>query len=126
MHGLLRNRPDVILPTAVRGLTTLPPHEALRRMGGDLDDLVRFLASCRSDRGFLTDLRPPVDVMVDVGQPTLVLATRNDASVSFDHPERLAAGSRRGRLVEIDSPSHLLWLGDGWRRVRMAMADFLG
>lgn len=126
VHSLLRNRPDVILPTAVRGLTTLPPHEALRRMGGDLDDLVRFLASCRSDRGFLTDLRPPVDVMVDVGQPTLVLATRNDGSVGFDHPERLAGGLRRGRLVEIDSPSHLLWLGDGWRRVRMAMTNFLG
>ena len=56
----------------------------------------------------------------------LVLATRNDASVSFDHPERLVAGVRDGRLVEIDSPSHLLWLGDAWRRVRMAIAGFLG
>lgn len=126
LRGLLLNRPDVILPTAMRGLTRLPPHEALRRMGGDLDDLVRFLASCRSDRGFVNDLRPPVDVTPEVGQPTLVLATRNDASITFDHPERLAAGVRHGRLAEIDSPSHLLWLGDGWRRVRMAVAGFLG
>ncbi len=42
--------------------------------------------------GFVTDLRPPVDVTADVGQPTLVLATRNDASVSF-RPSG-AAGSR--------------------------------
>ena len=100
--------------------------EALRRLGGDLDDLVRFLASCRSDRGFFTDLRPPVDVMIDVVQPTLVLATRNDAAVGFDHPERLAGGLRRGRLWEIDSPSHLLWLGDGWRWVQLALTSFLG
>jgi pimeloyl-ACP methyl ester carboxylesterase len=126
VHGLLRNRPDIILPTMVRGLTTLPPHVALRRMGGDLDELVRFLASCRSDRGFVTDLRPPVDVTTDVAQPTLVLATRNDASVRFDHPERLARSVQRGRLTEIDSPSHLLWLGDGWQRLRMALAEFLG
>lgn len=126
LRGLLRNRPDVILPTAVRALTTLPPHESLRRMGGDLDDLVRFLASCGSDRGFGTDMRPPVDVTADVSQRTLVLATRNDGSVSFDHPERLAAVIRHGQLVELDCPSHLLWLGDGWRRVRMAVAGFLG
>ena len=133
LYGV-RERPGALLaaffawrlPAAVRGLTTLPPHEALRRLGGDLDDLVRFLASCRSDRGFFTDLRPPVDVMIDVVQPTLVLATRNDAAVGFDHPERLAGGLRRGRLREIDSPSHLLWLGDGWRRVQLAMTSFLG
>ncbi len=126
LHGLLRNRPDVILPTAVRSLTTLPPAEALRRMGGDLDDLVRFLAGCRSDRGFANDLRPPTDVGAEVSQPVLVLATRADGSVDFTHPERLAGSLPNARLVDVDAATHLLWLGDRAGAVSREVRAFLG
>ena len=112
LHGLLRNRPDAILPTLVRGLTTLKPQEALRRMGGDLDELVSFLATCSSGRGFVTDLRAPTDVTADVLQPTLVLASSTDGSVDASHPERLAAELPDARLVDVGAATHLLWLGD--------------
>ena len=51
------------------------------------------------------------DVSSDVGQPTLILATRNDGAVSFDHAEYLAATLPGATLVEVDTPTHLLWLG---------------
>lgn len=125
LHGLLRNRPDVILPTAVRGLTTLAPAEALRRMGGDLDELVRFLAECRSDRGFLNDLRPPTDVSSEVSQPTLVVATRLDGSVGFAHAERLVARLPDATLTEVDAATHLMWLGDRAGAVAREVRAFL-
>ncbi len=112
LHGLLRNRPDVILPALVRGLTTLKPQEALRRMGGDLDELVSFLATCSSGRGFVTDLRPPTDVTAEVWQPTLILASGTDGSVDPSHPESLARSLPDARLVDVEAATHLLWLGD--------------
>lgn len=112
LHGLLRNRPDVVLPALVRGLTTLKTHEALRRMSGDLDDLVAFLASCSSGRGYLTDMRPPTDVTADVLQPTLILASRTDGSVDLSHPEHLVRSLPDAKLVDVAAATHLLWLGD--------------
>ena len=126
LHALLRNRPDVILPTAVRGLTTLTPADALRRMGGDLDELVRFLTECRSGQGFVTDLRPPTDVTSAVQQPTLVLATRTDGAVAWSHAERLAAELPVARLVDVQAGTHLLWLGDRAGAVAREIRRFLG
>lgn len=125
LRNLLRNRPDVVLPTAVRGLTTVKPSEAMRRMGGDLDELVRFLAACRSDRGFVTDLRPPTDVGPDVSQPTLILATRTDGAVAWSHQERLEAELPDCRLVDVDAATHLLWLGDRAGTVAREVRAFL-
>jgi pimeloyl-ACP methyl ester carboxylesterase len=126
LRTLLINRPDVILPSAVRDLTTLAPAEALRRMGGDLDELVRFLAGCGSGRGFATDLRPPTDVAADVSQPVLLLATRSDGSVDFGHAERLAGQLPAARLVDVDAATHLLWLGDRAGTVSRTVRGFLG
>jgi len=56
----------------------------------------------------------PTDVSGDVAQPVLILATRNDGAVSFEHTEALAATLPNEQLGAIDTPTHPLWLGDGW------------
>jgi pimeloyl-ACP methyl ester carboxylesterase len=84
-----------------------------------------FLLRCQSSRGFLVDLRTPADVTADVGQPTLILATRNDGAVSFDHAEHLAATMRHATLVEVDTPTHLLWLGEGSDHTAAAIQSFM-
>jgi hypothetical protein len=76
--------------------------------GADAEEVTQFLLSCQSGRGFLIDLRAPTDVTSDVAQPTLILATRNDGAVSFDHAQYLVATLPDSTLVEVDTPSHLL------------------
>ena len=124
-HTLLRRDADRYLPRLVRDLSTLPGAEVVERLGPDRAATVEFLLSCRSGRGFWIDLRPPTDVAADVGQPALVLASRQDGSVGMEHPEHLVATLPHARLVEVGTPSHLLWLGEGAEQTRSAIADFL-
>jgi pimeloyl-ACP methyl ester carboxylesterase len=70
-------------------------------------------------------LRAPTDVSNDVAQPTLLLATRNDGAVSFDHAEYLVATLPHATLVEVDTPTHLLWLGGGSDRTAAETASFI-
>ena len=80
---------------------------------------------CQSGRGFLVDLRAPTDISSDVAQPTLIVATRNDGAVSFDHAEYLAATLPDSTLVEVHTPTHLLWLGEGSDQTAAAIQSFI-
>jgi pimeloyl-ACP methyl ester carboxylesterase len=125
VHRLLRRDPDRYLPLVVGDLSTLPGTEAVERLGPDRAAMIEFLLACRSGQGFWVDLRPPTDVTADVRQPTLVLASRQDGSVGMEHPEHLAATVPDARLVEVETPTHLLWLGEGADQTRSAITDFL-
>jgi pimeloyl-ACP methyl ester carboxylesterase len=125
LHRLLRKAPEKHLAGILEILTTLDGNLAVRRLGGDVDKIREFLLTCQSGRGFLVDLRAPTDVSDDVAQPTLILATRNDGAVSFDHAEHLAATLRHARLVEVGTPTHLVWLGEGSDRTAAAINSFM-
>ena len=53
------------------------------------------------------------------------MASRNDGSVAMEHPEHLVATLPNARLVEVGTPSHLLWLGEYADQTRAAITDFL-
>jgi pimeloyl-ACP methyl ester carboxylesterase len=125
LHRMLRKDPQQHLPGIVANLTTLDGEVAVRRLGPDVDKITEFLLQCRSGRGFLVDLRTPTDVSCDVAQPVLILATRTDGAVSFDHAEHLDAALRHATLVEVDAPTHLLWLGEGSDRTAAAIHSFM-
>jgi pimeloyl-ACP methyl ester carboxylesterase len=125
LHRRLRKAPEKYLAGILENLTTLDGEEAVRRLGGDVSKINEFLLCCQSGRGFLVDLRAPTDVSGDVAQPTLILATRNDGAVSFDHAETLAATLRHVTLVAVDTPTHLLWLGEGSDRTAAAILSFI-
>jgi pimeloyl-ACP methyl ester carboxylesterase len=126
VHQGLRRDPDRFLPVAMGSLTTLPPGQAVERLGSDRDAAIDFLLSCQAGRGFMLDLRPPTDISADVRQPTLILATHLDGSVGLEHPEHLVAALPDARLVDVGTPSHLLWLGEGSERTRQEVQSFLG
>jgi pimeloyl-ACP methyl ester carboxylesterase len=125
LHQLLRTGSRKHLPGIVANLTTLNGETAVIRLGNDVAEITEFLRCCQSGRGFLIDLRAPTDVSGDVVQPALILASRNDGAVSFDHAENLAANVPNGTLVEVDTPTHLLWLGEGSDGTAAAITSFL-
>jgi predicted alpha/beta hydrolase family esterase len=81
-------------------------------------------AQCRFGEETFLDAAP-TDVTSDVAQPTLILATRNDGAVSFDHAQYLAATLPDPTLVEVHTPIHLLWLGEGSDHTTAAMQSFI-
>lgn len=125
VHRSLRKAPEKHLASILASLTTLDGDVAVRRLGADIGKVTEFLLSCQSGRGFLIDLRAATDVSGDVAQPTLILATRNDGAVSFDHAEYLFATLPDATLVEVGTPTHLLWLGDGSDRTAAAITSFI-
>ena len=79
---LLRRAPDTALRLLVGSLSTLPAGNVMA--GPHAEDrtaLATLFSPMRSGRGFLNDLH----TTPDVGQPTLVIATRNDRGVPFAH-----------------------------------------
>ncbi len=125
VHRLLRRDPARYLPALVRRLSTLPGPEAVRRLGDDRQRLVDFLLACRSGRGYRNDMTLARDVTEAVRQPVLVLGTRYDAAVGFEHARRLAADLSHATLVEVGTPTHLLWLGENAGRTAAAIGQFL-
>jgi pimeloyl-ACP methyl ester carboxylesterase len=125
LHYLLRKAPEKYLAGILENLTTLDGEVAVRRLGTDIGKVTDFLLSCQSSRGFLIDLRAPTDLSSDVTQPTLILATRNDGAVSFDHAQYLAATLPDSTLVDVHTPTHLLWLGEGSDHTAAAIQSFL-
>ncbi|WP_419819462.1 alpha/beta fold hydrolase [Glaciibacter flavus] len=87
----------------------------------------------RSDAGFVNDLRQgragDADarraVFADVHCSTLVTGSPFDGGVAFAHAEDLAAMIAGAELIELDSPSHLFWIGAGRQRVVELVASFL-
>jgi pimeloyl-ACP methyl ester carboxylesterase len=126
LHYLLRKDPDKYLPGILENLSTLDGEVAVRRLGADIRKITEFLLCCQSGRGFMIDLRLPTDVTDEVVQPTLILATRNDGAVSFDHAQYLAATLPDSTLVEVHTPTHLLWLGEGSDHTAAAIQSFIG
>jgi pimeloyl-ACP methyl ester carboxylesterase len=125
VHRGLRRNPDRFLPVAMSSLSTLAPEEVVERLGTDHDEAIDFLLNCQARQGFMLDLRRPTDISADVRQPTLLLATHLDGSVGLEHPEHLAATLPDARLVDVGTPSHLLWLGEGSERTRQEVQTFL-
>lgn len=89
--------------------------------------------SMRSDSGFVNDLRQGRaadaaarrDAMANVRCPTLVTGSPHDRGVSFAHAEDFAAAMPDAVLVELDSPSHLFWIGPGRARLVAVVESFL-
>jgi pimeloyl-ACP methyl ester carboxylesterase len=110
----------------LRGLSALPA----RRVAAELTTVERetlraLFGSMRSGRGFRNDLRPGPDLSSAVGQPTLVIASRNDRGVPFAHAESLVAGIPHATLVESQAASHLVWFAPDWPAIAERIRRFL-
>lgn len=126
MRGLGRVAPDVLLRLMMRGLTTLPPAEAVARLRDEhRTALLSLFARLRSGRGFVADMRPVPDVTGDVDQPTLVIASRTDGGVPFAHAESLVHAIRHAELVESRADTHFAWYGPDWPGIAERILAFL-
>jgi pimeloyl-ACP methyl ester carboxylesterase len=89
--------------------------------------------SMHSDSGFVNDLRQGRardasarrDAMSKVRCPTLVTSSRNDRGVAFAHAEDFANTIPNATLVQLDSPSHIFWIGPERARLVAVVRSFI-
>lgn len=111
---LLKLAPGLGLAGMLGNLSTDPGRRVLAHLdAAERAELIALFSSMQSGRGFGNDLATALDadLVRAVGQPTLVMASRSDGSVPFDHSVQLARLIPTARLFVSDAPSHLLWFG---------------
>jgi pimeloyl-ACP methyl ester carboxylesterase len=115
-------------------LSTLPIDDWWEHLSAfDRDQARTLFQSMRSDSGFINDLREGRSrlgearcaALSSVRVPTLVTGSRHDGGVSFTHAENLAATIPNATLLELDSPSHLFWIGPGRELLASAVRAFI-
>jgi pimeloyl-ACP methyl ester carboxylesterase len=122
---LLTRRPRP-LQLMLGSLSTLPARQVTASLTiTERESLRDMFGSMRSGRGFLNDLRPGPDLSRQVGQPTLIVASRNDRGVPFAHAESLAAAIPLATLVESQAASHLVWMAPDWPAITERIRRFL-
>ena len=80
----------------------------------DIDELILALKNYRSKKGFLNDIEQSIDgeLIKKIKAPCLVIHSRNDNSVPFEHAVHAHRLLKNSRLVELDNEwGHLLWIG---------------
>jgi pimeloyl-ACP methyl ester carboxylesterase len=126
IHALMRIAPDAGLRLLLRGLTTRRVREVTADLGAeDRAMLIALFSRMRSGRGFINDLRRTPDVTAEVRQPALVIATRCDGGVPFDHALSLAGAIRSAELLESSADSHFIWTGSDWPDIADKILAFL-
>ncbi len=86
-----------------------------------------MLRHLSSGTGFMLDLEHdvPASVLQQVYAPTLIVHSRNDNSVPFEHALHAQAMISHATLYEAQTWGHLVWLGEGSTSVLEKVADFL-
>jgi pimeloyl-ACP methyl ester carboxylesterase len=101
--------------------------------GADRDGVRALFQSMRSDSGFVNDLHQGRAAgaaarraaMANVRCPTLVTGSPHDRGVSFAHAKDFASLIPEAVLVELDSPSHIFWVGPGRARLASIVRSFI-
>jgi pimeloyl-ACP methyl ester carboxylesterase len=129
VRALLRLAPTIGLRALLGGLSTRPAGQVLAGLSAEQRaTLVALFSRMRSGRGFTNDLRDlgrRPDVTPEVAQPTLVIASRQDAAVPFAHAESLLAGIEGAELVVSQSDSHLIWFASDYPMIADKIRSFL-
>jgi pimeloyl-ACP methyl ester carboxylesterase len=132
LHRAVRS--DEGLRRMMARLSTLPIDDWWDQLAISERDQVRALfQTMGSDYGFAMDLRQgrrDLDAhrrhaLSTVPCPALVTGSRHDRGVSFRHADDLADAIPDSTLVELDSPSHLFWIGPGRDSLVATLRSFL-
>lgn len=108
--------------------STHDPEDALRRLTAeDVQTLSHFFRGQSSRQGALNDLTHTVtrELMKKVVAPTLIIHSREDASIPFQHAEWSREHLSNARLCESGFTGHFYWIGPDYQRIIEELIGFL-
>lgn len=126
--ALVRWAPTLFLRTMLGTLSTGSGSQVLAGLSrADRAEALELFRSLRASRGFLHDIREPVDPDLEerVRCPTLILASHHDGQVPPRHAEHLHHRIPGATLIWSHAPSHLIWFGSSARERTEHVTRFL-
>ncbi|ELK47625.1 alpha/beta hydrolase [Halobacillus sp. ACCC02827] len=118
--------PDLVIKQMLAELTTKDADHIVRELStNDRRFIYDMIATSRSGKGFRTDLRHQVPVMDRLEVPVLGMYSHYDRSVPYAHAVLLKSNVRDCEIFEVDSDSHLIWIGSDAQEVWNKRLEFL-
>ncbi len=115
----LNENQETTLSDTMKLFTKCNPRDVLGRMSNeDIESLKKALVTNNdSGEGFVHDVEHRVKNINEITCPTLIIHSRNDASVPFLHAEYAHKMIKNSELFEAPTDSHFIYLGPGSREV---------
>ena len=104
--------PNLIAKNFYPEFTTNMPHKLIKE---DVKELLSMFKNFSSGTGFINDIDQNIDddVISEIKCPTLIIHSKNDNSVPFEHALHSNKMIKNSKLVELNNEwGHLFWIGN--------------
>jgi pimeloyl-ACP methyl ester carboxylesterase len=128
LRQIANNFPDFLARIFLPQFSTLSKKEIMNQMdSSDIKELVKMINRYASDNGFIYDLEHQTEkeVLQKIEVPTLIMHSKYDKSVSFEHAEYAAANIKGSEIYADDFWGHLIWLGGSSEKRNRKLLEFL-
>lgn len=95
---------------------------------GDVNELLATLRHYNSKTGFIIDIEHNIEreIISNIQCPTLIIHSRNDNSVSFEHAEHANKMINNSKLIGLDNEwGHLFWIGKDSNETIKKIIEFI-
>jgi len=103
--------PNMIAKIFYPEFSTNQPHKLIKE---DVQELVAMFENFSSGTGFINDIDQNIDddIISKIKCPTLIIHSKNDNSVLFEHALHSKKMIENSQLIELDNEwGHLFWIG---------------
>jgi pimeloyl-ACP methyl ester carboxylesterase len=101
----------------------------LRFENSDVKEFTKMNARQRSGHGFLIDIRQSKEItdrdLKSIKSPTLIIHSKNDGFISFEHPQTALDAIPLSELYWVDTWGHLIWIGQSAKNTNEKLTSFL-
>ncbi|RAK11907.1 alpha/beta hydrolase family protein [Halanaerobium saccharolyticum] len=128
LRKIANNFPDFFARIFLPRFSTLPKSEVMARMdNSDTTELVKMINRYGSDEGFIYDFEHQTEkeVLQKIDVPTLIMHSKYDKSVSFEHAEYAAENIKNSEIYSDDFWGHLIWIGRNKKNRDNKLLNFL-
>jgi len=128
LRKFANNFPNLFAKIFLPQFSTLSSKEVMNQIKSfDIKRLVEMINRYASDTGFIYDLEHQTakEVLQKIEVPTLIMHSKYDKSVSFEHAEYAAFYIKDSEIYADDFWGHLIWLGKSKAKRNNKLLDFL-
>lgn len=119
--------PEKTLINTMKLFSRLDPKKVINRMNAKELELLKIAMITGNDsgEGFVYDVEHRVKNIEEITCPTLIIHSKNDASVHFSHAEYAHKKINKSQLFEAPTDSHFLYLGPGSNEIHKKRMAFI-
>jgi len=117
--------PILIAKNFYSEFTTNPKHKL---QNADVKELMAIFKNYKSGKGFINDIEQNINdgVITQIKCPTLIIHSKNDNSVSFEHALHSHKMIENSKLIALDNEwGHLIWIGKDAQDSIAKVIDFI-